>query len=204
MSLAQWWWWRHESEKAASRKSFWSKKKWNSVALSETRVGYMQRVEFETVRFSPPLMLATCTLSIKCDKTSPQKRFVHRASPTSWAKRRVSRKNAIKPLRVVELGSSLGACVLGKNARDLGPRIWQWSARLWVQKGVLLQCTKRRWYELDIHLTRNNTLRRLKVISMEDNAIQERSQTHWTMSAMSFSQTLGGIERKAQTNQEHQ
>ena len=41
------------------------------------------------------------------------------------------------------------------------------------------------------------------VISMEDNAIQERSQTYWTMSAMSFSQTLGEIERKARTNQEH-
>jgi len=38
---------------------------------------------------------------------------------------------------------------------------------------------------------------------MEDNAIQERSQTHWTMSAMSFLQTLGGIERKTRTNQEH-
>ena len=36
---------------------------------------------------------------------------------------------------------------------------------------------------------------------MEDNAIQERSQTHWTMSAMSLSQTLGGIERKTRTKQ---
>jgi len=38
---------------------------------------------------------------------------------------------------------------------------------------------------------------------MEDSAIQERSQTHWTMSVMSLSQTLDGIERKARTNQEH-